>query len=194
LFVCIHTGLGKTSNIRVCQVGAIILDQEMNQIGTFNEFCNPEKPIEDSATKVNGITNQYVELLDKWDKVGLNFNRWIAHYAEGLPITLVAHNGKRFDFRILAFENARHKIPNLPNLYCTDSITPFKELYPGCTDYKLGTIYETQFKEVIEGQHTALADCQAMRELFQYKDHKLVRDKLFKYREPFDCIIKRCLK
>ena len=95
MFVCIHTGLGKTDEIRVCQVGAIILDQEMNTLDEFNEFCNPDRPISEGATKVNGITNKYVELLDKWDKVGLDFYRWIAHYAQGLPITLVAHNGKR---------------------------------------------------------------------------------------------------
>jgi len=94
----------------------------------------------------------------------------------------------------LAFENARHKVKNLPNLYCVDSIIPFKELFPGCSNYKLGTIYETQFKEPIEGQHTALHDCQAMRALLEEKDHKLVRDKLFKYRESFDSIIKRCFK
>lgn len=187
-------GLGKTEDIRVCQVGGIILDQEMNQLGEFNEFCNPGKKIDESATAVNGITNEFVKLLPGWDKIGLNFHRWIAEIAEGLPVTLVAHNGKRFDFRILAFENARHKIPNLPNLYCSDTITTFKELYPKLKDYKLGTIYETQFKEPIEGQHTALSDCKAMLRLLQKKDHRLVRDKLFKYREAFDVVIKRCFK
>ena len=96
LIVCfVFTGLGKTDNIRICQVGAIILDQQMNYLGEFNEFVNPQREIDPNATAVNGITNDFVKHLDGWDKVGLEFNRWIAHYAEGLPITLVAHNGKR---------------------------------------------------------------------------------------------------
>ena len=61
-------------------------------------------------------------------------------------------------------------------------------------DYKLGTIYSEIFKEPIEGQHTALADVKAMQRLLGCGNHKLVRDKLFKFREPFDCVLKRCAK
>ena len=82
---------------------------------------------------------------------------------------------------------------NLPNLFCTDSIQVFKELFPGLENYKLGTIYSDAFKEKIPDQHTALADCKAMHRLLGCAHHKLVRDKLFKYRESFDCVIKRCL-
>jgi DNA polymerase III alpha subunit (gram-positive type) len=187
-------GLGKTDEIRVCQVGAIALDQEMNALGEFNEFCNPRVDIAPGATAVNGITNDFVKHLDGWNKVGLRLNQWISGYSNGLPVTLAAHNGKRFDFRILAFENARYKIPNLPNLYSTDTIQVFKELFKGCNDYKLGTIYQEQFHEKIPDQHTALSDCKAMHRLLGCGDHKLVRDKMFKYRESFDCVLKRCYK
>ena len=34
-------GLGKTDGIRICQIGAIALDQTMREISTFNQFVNP---------------------------------------------------------------------------------------------------------------------------------------------------------
>jgi len=187
-------GLGKTSEIRIAQVGAIALDQQMRVLGEFDEFANPRRDIDAGATAVNGITNDFVKNLDDWSIVGLRLNQWIAGFANGLPITLCAHNGKRFDFRIIAFENARHKVKNLPNLYCTDTIPVFKELFPGLENYKLGTIYSDAFKEQIKDQHTALGDCKAMLRLLGCASHQMVRDKLFKHRESFSAVIKRCFK
>ena len=175
-------------------MGAIALDQQLNVLGEFDEFVNPKREISKSATAVNGITNNFVNNLEDWSKVGLRFHQWIAEFAEGLPVTLVGHNAKRFDGRILFFENARHKVPNLPNLFLTDTIPVYKELYKDCSDYKLGTIYFDSFKEKIPDQHTALGDCKAMLRLLGGGNHKLIRDKLFKYRESFSAVIKRCMK
>ena len=193
--VCLysHTGLGKTSEIRICEVGAILLDQEMNELSQFEEYVNPKRDIGSGATAVNGITNDFVKNLDDWSVVGLRFYQWIAGFAEGLPVTLCAHNAKRFDGRILFFENSRHKVPNLPNLFLSDSIPVFKELFPNCSDYKLGTIYFEQFKEKISNQHTALGDVTAMLRLLECYDHQLVRDKVTKHNESFSAVIKRCL-
>ena len=89
-------GLGKTSDIRICQVGAIILDQEMNKLGEFDEFVNPLREISTAATAVNNISNNFVKNLDDWSKVGLRLNQLIAGFANGMPVTLCAHNGKRY--------------------------------------------------------------------------------------------------
>ena len=89
-------GLGKTSDIRICQIGAIALSQNMEVLGEFDEFVNPRRDISPGATAVNNITNDFVKFLDDWSKVGLRFNQWIAGFAKGLQVTLCAHNGKRF--------------------------------------------------------------------------------------------------
>ena len=101
---------------------------------------------------------------------------------------------RRFDARILTFEHNRHDLALPDNLYHTDTIEVFKELFPGLGNYKLGNVFENAFKEPIPDQHTALADCRAMQRLLGCADKKLVRDKLYKYRESFDAIVKRCLK
>lgn len=188
-------GLGRTDKLRICQIGAVALDQNMNEVGFFNEFVNPLVDIDPRATVVNGIDLDFVSMKDSWNIVGQKFNNWIEmHRGKNGIVNLVAHNGKRFDARILTFEHARHNIDLPRELYHTDSIPVFKELFPNLSNYKLGTIYEDTFKEPIPDQHTALQDCRAMQRLLGTASEKLVRDKLFKYRESFDCVVKRCMK
>jgi len=187
-------GLGKTQEIRVCQVGAIALDQNMREISSFNEFVNPLVAISSAATAVNGINADFVSKKPGWDVVGRKFNEWIdVHRGDGI-VNLVGHNSKRFDARILTFEHNRHDLLLPPNLYNTDTIQVFKELIPGLGNYQLGTVFEKLFKEPIPDQHTALGDCRAMQRLLGTASEKLVRDKLFKHRESFDCVVKRCFK
>ncbi len=100
----------------------------------------------------------------------------------------------RFDARILTFEHNRHDLVLPDDLYHTDTIEVFKELFPKLSNYKLGTIYEDTFHHEIPDQHTALADCRAMQRLLGTASEKLVRDKLFKSRESWDCIVKRAFK
>lgn len=187
-------GLGKTQEIRVCQVGAVALDQNMREISSFNEFVNPLVAIDSGATAVNGIDTDFVSKKPGWDVVGRKFNEWIDMHRGDGSVILVGHNTKRFDARILTFEHNRHDLLLPPNLYNTDTIPVFKELFPHLSDYKLGTIYYDTFNEPIPDQHTALADVKAMQRLLDTASPKLIRDKLFKHRESFDTIVKRCFK
>lgn len=166
----------------------------MQEIATFNEFVNPFVDIDSAATAVNGIDTDFVSKKPGWDMVGARFNKWIEkHRGDGI-VNLVAHNGKRFDVRILTFEHNRHDLVLPPDLYHTDTIPVFKELFPNLFNYKLGTIYEDTFHHAIPDQHTALSDCKAMQRLLSTASEKLVRDKLCKHRESIDCVVKRCYK
>jgi len=68
----------------------------MNVLGEFDEFVDPLTEIGAGATAVNGISNDFVKNLDDWSKVGLRLNQWISGFAQGAPVTLCAHNGKRY--------------------------------------------------------------------------------------------------
>ena len=88
-------GLGKTDGIRICQVGAVALDQNMREIATFNEFVNPLVAIDPGATAVNGIDADFVSKKPGWNIVGQWFNDWIEEHRGNGIVNLVAHNGKR---------------------------------------------------------------------------------------------------
>ena len=141
---------------------------------------------------MNGIDADFVSKKPGWDVVGRHFNDWIEEHRGNGIVNLVAHNGKRFDARILTFEHNRHDLTLPHNLYHTDTIPVLKELFPYLYDYKLGTVYQSTFHEPIPDQHTAMGDCRAMQRLLGTGSEKLIRDKLFKHRESFDCIVKRC--
>ena len=189
-------GLGKTDAIRICQIGAIALDAHGDEMGTFNRFVNPLAAIDPQATAVNGIDPDFVNKLAAWDAVGADFNAWLSGLRDdnATSLCLCAHNGKRFDARILAFEHARHNLTLPVNLYHADTMPVFKDLMPRLNNYKLGTIYETAFHEPIPDAHTALADCRAMQRLLGTADPQRARSTLFKFRESFDAVLKRCFK
>ena len=95
LILFFSTGLGKTDGIRICQVGAVALDQNMREIATFNEFVNPLVAIDPGATAVNGINADFVSKKPGWDIVGRWFNNWIEEHRGNGIVNLVGHNAKR---------------------------------------------------------------------------------------------------
>lgn len=186
-------GLGKTSDIRVCQIGAQALNSELHTLSRFNEFVNPLAAIDPSATAVTGIDASFVNNCDAWDDVGDRFNRWLESVrAEGQPIVLLAHNGKRFDARILAFEHSRHRLAFPGQLHHADTIDVFKKLYPGMSSYALGNLYKAACGKELADAHTADADVEGVCTLLRMRDGAVAA--IEECRESFSSIIKRCFK
>ena len=168
----------------------------MREISSFNRFVNPFVKIDPKATAVNGISQAFVEKLDGWNVVGAEFNDWIDMQRRGLlcPVTMVGHNSKRFDSRILTFEHNRHDLGLPKDLHSTDTLQVFRDLHPGLENYKLGSVYHNAFKENIPDQHTAEGDVRAMQRLLGTASPEMAREKLLMYSESWDCIVKRCMK
>jgi DNA polymerase III alpha subunit (gram-positive type) len=91
------TGIGKTRDVRITQVGAQALRKDLSVASTFTRFVNPRKPISEGATKLTGIGNEVVCDLPDWSIVGKDFAHWVqgALVDSGADdVTLIAHNGK----------------------------------------------------------------------------------------------------
>jgi len=189
-------GLGKTDALRIIQLGAIMCNDQFEELGSFNEFISPgREPIDQGATAVNGISETFAKTHPMFDEVGPRFHGWIDSFeSDDKLIHFIAHNGKRFDTRILYFEHARHRLV-MPNNWCfTDSLQIFRDLYPDYKSYKLGKLYSGEFGEEIPDAHTALADAEAIRRLCTKHDPKMVTDKILKFKESRDAVAKRCTK
>lgn len=190
-------GLGKTDALRIIQLGAVACNEKCEIITEFNEFCSPgREPISQGATAVNGINPEFAKTHDMFNKVGSRFIEWLDELrAKDDRLFLIAHNGKRFDSRIFYFECARNKLIIPKRVMFTDSLDFYKELYPGLSNYKLGTIFATAFpREDFKDQHTALVDAAAMARVCREHNWKLVRDKIIKYAGSLDNLAKRCVK
>lgn len=168
-------GLGKTKDIRICQIAAQAVDEHLRVLGEWNSFCNPLQTISPSAIKVHGFDNDFVQGYTDWGTVGVAFNAFLErmrHRNPKVPLTLCAHNGNRFDVRILIFHHNRHGI-DFPNnvLYC-DTIPVFKTIFPGLASYSLGSVYANAFGTEVPNAHDAVADVQAMVDLCRHGEHE----------------------
>merc|ERR1712224_1159878 len=82
-------------------------------------------------------------------------------------VTLLAHNGKRFDARILHFEHVRHGLPTPPNLFHADTVDVFKCTFPARASYKLGETYRDVVGHDLSNAHDADADVVGVCELLR---------------------------
>lgn len=191
-------GLGKTEDIRICQIGATAVDENLNVLGHFTHFVNPTVQMDVEAVETHGFDQAFVEKFPDWGVVGQKFMNWIETMRGGnddIDVTLSAHNGKRFDMRIAVFSNARHNISWPRNIFHSDSIELFKSIYPGEKTYSLGALYKSVFGKELESAHDAAADVGAVYELMTNTDApSRVFDTIVEHRESINLIIKRCFK
>ena len=190
-------GIGKTANIRVCQIGATALTGDFAPIDHFSHFCNPLAKIDPGAEKVHGFNTEFVSKFDSWEVVGRNFMTWldlVRNASQDRPLTLIAHNGKRFDARILVSENARHGIGMPRNLYHCDSIDVMKILFPGKNSYALGRIYADVIGEPLQDAHDAMADVNGVIQVLKRGHPGELTEAICIKQESFNHIIKRALR
>ncbi|RUS83262.1 hypothetical protein EGW08_008985 [Elysia chlorotica] len=130
---------------------------------------NPEKSLNQSAVEVSGLT--YADLQEC-----PTFNEQVpilTHFLEHLPqpVCLVAHNGARYDFPLLAkhLEDAGVDTEQLTTLSCVDTIPIFQALIPR-RRYRLDEMHEQICKPPNNNkQHTAESDCKKLMEIIQAK-------------------------
>lgn len=191
------SGIGKTTNIRVCQIGATALSEDFSVVDHFSHFCNPLVKMDASAVKVHGFNTDFVTQFDSWKEVGENFMSWldlVRNAQQDNPLTLIAHNGKRYDARILVSENVRHGISMPRNLYHCDSIDVMKTLFPGKNSYALGRIYEELLGEPLADAHDAMADVNGVIQILRRAHRGELTDAIATHQESFNHIIKRALR
>ena len=192
------TGLGKTSDICITEVGAIHVDPFKGHIlHEFRELVQPTVHVTAGASRVNGLTDRKLSSFPMWDNVGSKFNSWLESLRENKDtlIYLCAHNGKRYDSRLLIFEHSRHQLKLPRNLYHIDTLPLFKSMFIGLDSYSLSALYKYMFDDKIKDAHTALGDVKAMLRLLEVGlmvgEHVL--EKWIKaHSESFDSVQKRC--
>jgi len=133
-----------------------------------------------------------------WKDVGTSFHEWLKTLqasSEPAPtVVLGAFNGKRYDSRIWAFENARHGVDNMPvDLHFVDLMPIFRKLIPEVTKPRtLSHYHEHAFDRPIASAHTALGDSYALRDLVGKLDRKALWAAIDQHVETMDGVYKRC--
>lgn len=193
------TGLGKSSEICITEIGARQLDTKGKKLRSFRCLVNPLVPVSESASKITGHTTQKLSTYNKWSRVGKQFNDWLNSLRENEEqcIYICAHNGKRYDSRLLVFEHTRHGLEFPRNLFSVDTLPLFKQMYPKLQSYSLSKLYKDVFGEQIRDCHTAIGDISAMNELFEVgvmHGPEIIYRWIKEHSESFDTVQKRCFK
>ena len=190
-------GIGKTKNIRICQIGAAALTEDFTVVDVFSHFCNPLALMDDGALAVHGLNEDFVEKFDTWSVVGGNFSKWldlVRGADQEKPLTLMAHNGKRFDSRILVSENARHGVDLPQNLHHCDTIDVMKILFPSRNSYVLGRVYNDVIGFTMPDAHDAMADVNGVIEILKRGHPRALVNAISAHTESFNHVIKRVAK
>lgn len=201
LFDLETTGIGQTSNICVTEIGALQITEKGKLIDSFRQLVCPLRNVTKQASNITGLTNNALSSYDFWEKVGKKFYNWCCSkrmHNDSVKVYLIAHNGKRYDSRVLFFENKRHKLQFPQNFFFLDTLSLFREKFTKLPSLALCNVYHHVFDEKIKDAHTAIGDCTAMRELIEIlcigEQNNLFRDWCVRSAESSDNVEKRCTK
>lgn len=137
---------------------------------TFNTIVDPEKVITQSSWDIHKIDQETAALYPSFDVVGRQFIEWIQSFCgEDDGLLLLAHNGDKFDFKILEDNFTRYNIPIPNNWFPRDTLPVIKTIHPKLPSYALENLYRTAFGEDIPDSHSAEGDVEALVKcLFHY--------------------------
>ena len=121
------TGLEVEQGHRVIEIGALLVEDRKKTNESFHVYLNPERPIDDEAQKVHGISNEQLKDEPKFFEIADEFLKFIEN------ATLIIHNAP-FD---LGFLNNELKLASEDNpsledkCEVIDSLLLARKKYPG---------------------------------------------------------------
>ena len=121
------TGLEVEQGHRVIEIGAVLLNDRKKSEEHFHSYLNPERLIDEEATKVHGISNQDLENKPLYQEIAEEFLEFIQ------GSTLVIHNA---DFDVGFLNNELNlvssKYPKLEEICeVIDSLSLARKKFPG---------------------------------------------------------------
>lgn len=155
------TGISWRMGDRICEVGAVELDEAGNITARFHRYVNPERPCNPSAYRVHGLSDAFLAAQPTFALIADEF----LDFVRGAE--LIAHNA-RFDTTFINGELCRAKKPGLTGSGCTitDTLAMARSLYPGarnnldalCERFSVSTARRTL--------HGALLDSELLAEVY----------------------------
>ncbi len=143
----------------ICQVGALLVDAQMNILEEYNQLIDPQEAFDPENINVHGITQAQVFGSPSFPE----------YYTEVLYPLLdgaifINHNAT-FDLRVLnkAICNYDLPFPQIEDVY--DTLKMAKYFFPHPTNYNLETLCNSN--GIPLNHHDALSDAKAAYELFK---------------------------
>lgn len=159
----------------ICQVGAVIFDNDLEPMDSFSSYVRPLKPkvFQAAAFAVNGLSMEFLKDKPLPATVRTAFTCWLEDASEGTPLTPLGHN-YHFDKGFLSLFLGLDCYERLISYRHEDTCVAMRFLMrAGRVKAISGSLKAAleEFKITRKEPHDALSDCYATLELYK----KLVR-------------------
>jgi len=159
LFDTETTGLNPLAGDRVIEIAALELFNDLPTGVTFHRLIDPERDIPEEATRIHGISRDFLIGKPLFAEIAADFLEFIANDK------LVAHNAP-FDFAFLDAEFSRLGHPMLDRLRMVDTLPLAKLRFPGMPN-SLDALCRRFAIDLSErNTHNALLDCKLLAEVY----------------------------
>ena len=135
------------------------------------------------GTWVHGIHPDMIRNAPSFPEAIDAFVQFLENEGRHGDMTLVAHNGRAFDMRVLSKQSMRHGF-NIHQRLARTGVKTFLDTHPLFQELKSqGTVPSGRLTELhthytgvpLEGAHRALADSKALRDVCSYVDETIIK-------------------
>lgn len=158
-FVFMDLETPNKSQSSICQVGALLVDSQMNILEEFSQLIDPHEAFEKENINVHGITQEQVFGCPSFSEYYLDVLYPLLNDA-----VFINHNAM-FDLRVLNKTICNYDLPfpRVEDVY--DTLEMAKYFFPYVANYNLETLCNMNCISL--NHHDALSDAQAAYELFK---------------------------
>ena len=184
------TGLGRTEDIGIVELGAVVVGYTeasgWKRVASLHKFSVPKTRVQNGVP--HGHTRESMTNLGYKAFQDAAMPEFEAFLIDHNVDVLVAHNGRRYDHRIMCF----HGFQPPEGMLAADSLDWFKDAAPKQKSYSLGKLYPKFVGRAVPAAHNALPDCLAVIALMNSMP-KITPDLCKTLAEPWEAIVARCI-
>ena len=173
------------SNLLLGSVAIVYTDNdEWIIIDSYHTYVMPNKKI--SPGVPNDISIGYLQKQNAKpfeEECKGEFSAFVAKHSAVKPVIMCAHNGKRYDHRILAHHGWTY------GGRAADSLQWFKDASPGRNSYSLKNLHQDMFGSGVPAAHNALPDVHALVRIMN--SLKIKPEDCVRMSEHWDCVVAR---
>lgn len=154
------TGLYWRGGDRICEIGAVLVDENFRPIDRFHSYVNPQVPMSEGAFRVHGLASEFLADYPTFAEIADDF------LAFTKDAELIAHNAS-FDVGFVNNELRLAKRPSLRQNGCTAlcTLTLSRLLYPGIPHSLTALCRRFGVDDSARKKHGALLDAELLAQV-----------------------------
>lgn len=153
------TGLNPLQGDRIVEIGCVELFNHLSTGNTYHIYLNPERAVPEEASRVHGLTDEFLADKPVFAEV---VDKFLEFIGEG---PLVIHNAA-FDMGFVNAELTRTGFPVLPMTRSIDTMMMARKKYPGAPASLDALCKRFNVDAAARTLHGALLDAQLLAEVY----------------------------